>query len=96
MSMSTKITGVRDLDKEFKKMMKVKLACEEAEIDYPENIYKYFINPDESEESLREKMEFVSIKEAICVKNKDMIDGWQVDLSKLPKDVKAIRFENSY
>ena len=40
--MLTKIAGVRDLDKEFDKMMKVKLACDEAQIDYPESVYKYF------------------------------------------------------
>lgn len=94
--MLTCVYGIKNLDEEFDNMIKIKLDCEKKGIKYPEHLYEYFFNPCKSIKYLREQIEFVSIKEAICIKNKDKVDGWQVDLSKLPKNVKAIRFENLY
>jgi len=96
MSMSSHVTGVRDLDAKFAKMMRVKLSCEEAEVDYPQDVKDYFKYPDESEDYLRREMEDVDITDAVSNCGGDSTDGWEVDLSKLPSDVKAIRFENSY
>jgi len=96
MSMTTKITGVRDLDQDFAKMMQVKLSCEAAGISYPQEVKEYFNDPNDSEDDLRREMETVSITDAVSICNQDMVDGFEVDLSRLPKDVKAIRFEIRY
>ncbi len=96
MGMSSSVIGVRDLDGQFKKMMAAKLACEAAEVGYPQEIQDYFNDPDEDEDELRREMGEVNINEAVSEYGGDGTDTWEVDLSKLPDGVKAIRFENSY
>lgn len=96
MGMSSRVKGVRDLDGEFAKMMAVKVACDAVEIDYPEAVKAYFKYPGESADYLRCEMESVDISAAVTESQHDAIDRFEVDLSKLPKGVKAIRFENSY
>ena len=97
MGMSTSVMGVRDLDGNFSKMMKVKLTCEEANVDYPQEVKLYFGQyVAESESLLRREMEEMEIQPAIEKLNEEMTDGLQVNLDRLPKDTKAIRFRNSY
>lgn len=96
MSISTHIKGVRDLDGEFLKMVKVKEACEEASIDYPEEVKKYFKYPKERVEYLKKLMEEIDITLSVSQKVDDYCDIFEVDLSRLPKEVKLIRFVNSY
>lgn len=97
MSVSTSIVGVRDLSKKFDSMIKLKLACEETGVPYPKELKDYFGSSyEESVEYLRGICETVKIDEAVKEYKKDMIDGFEVDLSKLPFEVKSIRFENVY
>lgn len=98
MGMSTHVTGVRDLDGQFSKMIAVKLACESAGIDYPDDVENYFNGePENSEADLRLNMAEVDIKTAVTKDNgREMENSFVVDLSKLPEEVKAIRFTNSY
>jgi hypothetical protein len=97
------IVGVRDLEASFAKMAKIKEACDEAGIDYPEAVKDYFkegtnrkFTAGENIALLREEMETVDITVAISRPVGGSSDAWEIDLSKLPKDVKAVRFINSY
>jgi hypothetical protein len=96
--MSTHVTGVRDLDGQFARMIAAKLACEAAGVGYPQELRDYFgcsVADDESYH--REEMESVDISAAIEKSHPhDAADAWTVDLSKLPEEVKAIRFCNRY
>jgi len=85
-----------DLGQLFAKMTQVKLSCDAVGISYPKEVNEYFKDPTDSVENLRRKMETVLIENAVSRCNRDMVDGFEVDLSKLPKDVTSIRFENSY
>jgi|GEM_PF-3342727 len=96
MGMSSHVSGVRDLDGRFAKMMVAKLACEAASVDYPAEVREYFKYPEESEDYLRREMESVDIDAAVTKGTDNATEHWTVDLSKLPEGVKAIRFENSY
>lgn len=96
MGMSSHIVGVRDLDGQFQKMIKVKLACEEADIAYPQEVVDYFNYPEEPVHYLRRAMEEVNIDEAVSQTCKDAQDIFEVDLSKLSPEIKAVRFINSY
>ncbi len=96
MSMSTYVVGVRNLDGEFAKMIRVKKACDEAGVGYPPEVKSYFKYPNENEEYLRQEMEEIILKDAVIKRNFEMQEIFEVDLSKLPKEVKAIRFINSY
>lgn len=96
MGMSTFVAGIRDLDGQFQKMMEVKKACEAAGIGYPEEVRQYFKYPEESERMLREEMESMDIDIAVKKLDVEYSDVYEVDLSKLPKEVKKIQFRNSY
>jgi len=97
MSMSTYVVGVRDLDIEFEKMLKVKLACEEAGIGYPDAVRHYF-NGDVSlsAEELRMRMSEIDLGRLVRKFNTDGSNHYEVRLADLPKDVVAIRFTNSW
>jgi len=78
-------------------MMGAKLACELAGVGYPQELHHYFgVGVEESEDHLRRKMEMVDISAAVHDYGREMVEGHEVDLSKLPEGVKAIRFENSW
>jgi len=102
MGMSTSVCGVRDLDGKFADMMALKLACEKTSVSYPKEVADYFDDEDEdyditySEDELREYMESVDITDAVREYTRDATDIIEVDLSKLPDGVKAVRFQNSY
>ena len=103
MSISTIIVGVRDLRKEFDKMWTVAKACEKAKITFPKEVCDYFII-DADQKELDDKSCYEQEKLTFDLKGKpgvktwsaDMEEGFEVDLTKLPKDVKKIRFYNSY
>lgn len=96
MGISSRIVGVRDLDGQFQKMIKVKLACEEAGVPYPQQVRDYFLCPEESEYCLRREMEEFNIDYAVSQTCKDARDIFEVDLSRLSPEVKAVRFTNFY
>lgn len=92
MSMSTYVRGFRKPDdKKFEKYAKVWQYCVEAGVGIPEEVFDYF----NCEEPDARGIE-VNIDEAISPYTADMEEGYEVDLSKLPKDLKIIRFYNSY
>lgn len=98
MSMSTHVFAVRDLDGRFKKMMDLKLACDDLGVSYPAELVEYFEHPNESEGYLREAMETVELPEGLIQQRTtdDAEDIWEVDVTQLPEEVKKIRFVNSY
>ena len=96
MGMSTRVVGVRDLGGQFDKMMKAKLACDDAGIGYPKEVEDYFEYPKESEECIRKGMQEIDIGDAVDQINRDGTSGYEVDLSKLSSEVKAIRFTNNW
>ena len=95
MGMSTSVYGIRDLDGRFADLMKIKLACDDAGTSYPKEVTDYFKYPSESEEYNRSEMEQIDISKAVSEVNSDCSDGFKVDLSKLPGEVKAVLFVNS-
>lgn len=96
MSMSTHISGVRDLDGQFQKMIDLKNACDAADVPYPKEVKDYLQYPGESEDYLRKELSSIDIETSIRKVDDEYADIWEVDLSKLSAEVKAIRFTNSY
>ena len=97
MSKSTTIIGISDLDGKFSAMIKVKLACEDAEVDYPQDVIDYFDhNMESSVDELRIEMAEVDIESAIRTEKNKEEEKFIVDLSKLPDGVTSIIFSNSW
>jgi hypothetical protein len=95
--MTTYVLGIRNLEESFQKMLKVKQACEEAGIEYPPAVRKYFKqHTEEAEEVIRSHMETVDISDAFKETDNEYSQSFEVDLTQLPSEVKRIRFVNIY
>lgn len=91
MGMSSGVVGFKKPDKTWQKHKKVWDVCIEAGVSMPEETEKYFNYVEPNEKGVE-----VDIKYAVEDYVADMQDGFDVDLTKLPKDVTHIRFVNSY
>ena len=100
MGMSTRIIGLRNMDGQFEKMLKMKLLCEKQKFSHPKEVSEYFGHLiDEEEIDIRAEMQIINLYNHPAVKefNADMQEGFEVDLSKIDmKEIKTIRFINSY
>lgn len=97
MSMSTHIHAFRDMDGEFKRMMDAKVYCDAHSLSYPREVDTYFRgSAEESEQYLRDEMLEIDIRDALTDYSDHSSQGYEVDVSKLPKEVKTIRFVNSW
>jgi len=94
MGMSTHLNGVKPADETFKKHLKVWKACEEAGVSVPEETSKFF-----NHDSPDEKGVVVYLKkgqDGVSEYHTTSGGGFEVDLRKLPKDIKIIRFYNAW
>lgn len=93
MSMHTCVVGFKPPDETWHKMKAVYDACTKAGVSLPTPVEKYFEGNDPDPAGVE-----VSLKNSPACKEyrSVMREGYEVDLTKLPKDVKIIRFVNSY
>jgi len=93
MSMSTHIVGFRPPDEKWNKMKATWLACENAGVPIPKEVEAFFNYVAPGDRPGAE----VEIKAAMR-EWKDEYDrqGFEVDITKLPPDVKVLRFYNSW
>jgi len=90
MGMSTHIQGFKSPDEKWRKMKNDYDACKKAGIDIPDEIKQYFgyHTPDDNGVE-------IDIKKYINEWRVDMCEGFEIDLTQLPKDIKIIRFYHS-
>ena len=108
MGMSTYVKGIIPKeDEEFQRMKSILDNCVEQKIHPPKEVLDYFdleviaIGEEyyDLEEVVDEKGIIVEdniMKAAIEEYSEDMISGYDVDIRKLPDNVKIIRFYNSW
>jgi hypothetical protein len=89
MSMSTEVIGIRPADEKWKKMKAVWDSCKKAGIEPPEAVDDFFDGEEPNPDGIE-----VEIKSHPY--NASSMNGFDVHLSELPKDVKIIRFYNAY
>ena len=92
MSMSTGVFGIRPPNDKWKEMKKIYDSCVKLKQDIPEFVWEFF-----NEET--PEPDGVSINlEGVCAKewSDDYRAGIEIDVAKLPKGVKIIRFYNSW
>lgn len=96
MSMSTHVKGFKPPDEKWLAMKKVYDSCKAAGIDPPHEVSRFFDHdePDDKGVEVSEKklMECGALKRW----GEEMREGFELDVTKLPPDVKVIRFYNSY
>lgn len=90
MGMSTRITGLQPPDDEWKAKLAAYNACQAADIPVPDELAAFFdyASPDSSRE--------IDITQAVTSWKDDMKDGFEVEIAKLPPNIKIVRFYNSW
>jgi hypothetical protein len=89
MSISTHIVGFVPPDKKWKQMKAVYDACAEADIKLPAEVDSFFNGekPDDNGQTIR-------IEAATYQKNR--CSGLEIEIDKIPPQVKIIRFYNAW
>ncbi len=90
MSMSTHVVGFRPADAKWKEMKTIWEMCERAKIKIPDEVQKFF-NGEAPGDKPGQEVE-INVKGW----SDDSRQGYELDLTKLPKDVRFIRFYNSW
>jgi hypothetical protein len=99
MGMSTEIMAfMPDTDLEFQKHKKILLMCIDAEVSLPKETAEYFgDNEDPELWMLDEKLELELLEGVHYTEySENSSEGFEIDLSKLPKGIAKLRFTNSY
>ena len=91
MSMTTEVTGFRPPDEEWKKHKLVWDTCIELDIPIPDKVYEFF-----GSETPDGNGVVVDISPACRVFSKDASSGVMIDMTKLPNNLRYIRFANSW
>lgn len=93
MSMSTFVMGFRPPDEKWKKMKAIWDSCKKAGVEAPKEVDSFFGGEPPDDSGVEVKLEGT-----LCCREyrEEMRDGFEIEISKLPKDIKIIRFVNSY
>jgi hypothetical protein len=95
MGMSTSVYGIIPADEKFRKMKAIYDLCEEQGIDIPDEVEDFFDGerPDENGVKI-----YLTRHEAVKeYSNSEYAEeGYNIQLDKLPKDIKIIRVVNSW
>jgi hypothetical protein len=91
MSMSTHVVGFRPADEKWKTMKAIWDACEDAGVQIPKEVEKFFgyETPDDSGMD-------VDLGNALTEWSDESREGYELDVTKIPKDLTIIRFYNSW
>lgn len=87
------VVGFRPPGAKWSKMRAAYDACVAADLDIPKEVDAFFNGEAPDASGVK-----VDLTEHTCCAeyNDDMIDGFEIDLKKLPKDITIIRFYTSY
>lgn len=94
MGMSTHVEGFKPADAKWEAMRAVWNACKLAGVAPPAAVEKFFDG--EEPDSAGVKVYLDDKHPAISKYHDDNSDGYEVDLRKLDRDIKILRFVNSY
>jgi hypothetical protein len=89
MGMDSNVVGIKPPDDRWRKMKHIRDACVNAEISIPEEVDNFF-------EGEKPDATGVIVEIPHRKYNAESCDGFEVDLSEIPADVKIVRFVNSY
>jgi len=93
MSINTSVVGFKPPDEKWKEMKAIWDACDKVGVEIPKGVYEFFNGCEPDEVGVE-----VDIENTPCCSKyrPEMKTGFEIDITKLPEDVKIIRFVNSY
>lgn len=89
MSMSTHVVGFRPPDKKWEKMKAIYKACREAGVDVPDKVHDFFGDASPDGPGAEVDLDYKEY-------SADGVEGIEINVSKIPKDIEIIRFYNSW
>lgn len=95
MGMSSYVVGFRPADKKWEEMLAIWNMCKKAKVAIPEEVIDFF---DDCDPNGKPGLDVSLPEDAVEEYNHDKHcqSGYTVDVSKLPKDVRYVRFINSW
>jgi hypothetical protein len=98
MGMDTFVVGIRDMDGKFAEMLELKKLCEKSKVSYPKEVAEYFGNlVDEDVRYIKDEMLRVDLDDiAKEYTDGESCTGYEIVVKNIPKEVKVIRFFNSW
>ena len=96
MSQSTHVIGFKPPDKKYTDMKAIWDACVSAGVSVPEEVEKFFGGSTPDGSGVEVSMKDLKKSGAIREFEGDMVDGWEIIVDKVPRDVKVIRVYTSY
>jgi hypothetical protein len=99
MGMSTFVVGIKPPDDHWRRMKAAWDACQAAGIEPPDTVYEFFNGEPPDEKGVVVGLdEFTGDRrhESVTEWSSDTGEGYEVDVTKLPKDVTVVRFWNSW
>lgn len=93
MGMSTHVYGVVPADMKYKKMAAIYVQCSQMGVTIPDEVVKFF-----GGEEPDGKERLIALEDMECCDEykEDMQEGFEIEIARLPLDVKYVRFVNSY
>lgn len=96
MGMSTHIYGIKPDDKKAEEYRQIRDMCKKAGVQAPVEVRAYFENTETTDEGLVVEEKILFNCGAVYTYNGDGKSGFTVHLDQIPKDVKILRFVNSW
>ena len=87
--MSTTIIGFKPPDKKWKEMKAIYDACVKADIEVPDKVVKFFEYEPPDDKGVQVELPAKEWSD-------EASEGFELEVDKIPKDVKILRFYNSW
>lgn len=94
--MHSYVLGIRPADTKYKKMLTLYHQCTDAGVSLPPEVRDFFNNEPPDPTGVVIRLPASPGPGAVKEYHEDMLEGFEIDITKLPKDVTIIRFVNSY
>lgn len=91
MGMSTHVVGIKPPDEKWRRMKAVYDACVAGGVMVPQEVWTYFNDEPPDEAGVT-----VNLDKCTREYKHEMSAGYEIDMSKVPADVRLIRFYNSW
>lgn len=97
MSMSKYVQGIVPPDDKFKKMLALYRQCEDAGVSIPAEVVKFFNGEEPDEAGVIINLTYDKKHKGVVTEDGEDSREWtEIDLTKLPPNVKKIRFVMSW
>lgn len=96
MGMSTHVVGFKPPDETWSKMKAAWDSCEAAGVPVPDSVLKFFGYSPPDPAGVEVDQKALEACGAVRKWSEEMQEGFEIDVSKVPVDVKIVRVYNSY